>query len=146
MTGKEAEAAERLDAARTAARLGCSVGNLTKRQREMLVAKVCCVVVIVDVVVFTARKNAKNPDRLAGLTVWFQQTVNRVDKNKSEGERGGGVSYGDCGAHLGPECFPPRAHEACLQNKRSRLTHFCETPTARFQFSGLTIPVKSRTH
>lgn len=40
MTGKEAEAAERLDAARTAARLGCSVGNLTKRQREMLVAKV----------------------------------------------------------------------------------------------------------
>eukprot|EP00903_Cladosiphon_okamuranus_P010662 g10080.t1 len=39
LTGKEAEAAERLDAARTAARLGCSVGNLTKRQREMLVAK-----------------------------------------------------------------------------------------------------------
>lgn len=43
MTGKEAEAAERLDAARTAARLGCSVGNLTKRQREMLVAKVCLI-------------------------------------------------------------------------------------------------------
>ncbi|CAM9588292.1 unnamed protein product [Ectocarpus sp. 13 AM-2016] len=39
LTGKEAEAAERLHAARTAARLGCSVGNLTKRQREMLVAK-----------------------------------------------------------------------------------------------------------
>ncbi|CAN0522576.1 unnamed protein product, partial [Ectocarpus sp. 12 AP-2014] len=31
LTGKEAEAAERLHAARTAARLGCSVGNLTKR-------------------------------------------------------------------------------------------------------------------
>lgn len=40
LTGKEVEAAKRLDAARTAARLGCSVGNLTKRHMEMLVAKV----------------------------------------------------------------------------------------------------------
>lgn len=50
LTRKEAEAAERLDAARTAARLGCSVGSLTKRQREMLVAKVCFAVV--DTVLF----------------------------------------------------------------------------------------------
>lgn len=37
---KDVEAEERQETVKTAARLGCAVGNLTKRQRAMLVAKV----------------------------------------------------------------------------------------------------------
>lgn len=40
LTREEADAAERRETVRTAARLGCAVGNLTARQQEMLVAKV----------------------------------------------------------------------------------------------------------
>ena len=39
-TEEEVEAEERKNTVKTAARLGCAVGNLSKRQRAMLVAKV----------------------------------------------------------------------------------------------------------
>lgn len=40
LTDADAEAVEKRDTINTAARLGCAVGNLSKRQRTMLVAKV----------------------------------------------------------------------------------------------------------
>lgn len=47
--GLDAEAVERQFTVKTAARLGCAVGNLTKRQQKMLVAKVRCSVGITRV-------------------------------------------------------------------------------------------------
>lgn len=41
LTAEEVEAEERQNTVRTAARLGIAVGSLNKRQRAMLVAKVC---------------------------------------------------------------------------------------------------------